>query len=179
MGRVFQESERFHGLPLTRKDEIKLNDVFVGYMGDREQQGRTPEFYEGHTKHDRGEDFFMQRDRAPFDLPFPNQWLADFPGFREIVVEYFERLEDLSLKLVPLFAAALRLPAEYFTPFFPKYKNIAFQRLSHYPSDPLEDGEYNSSPHTDGSFLTLLATTDVPGLEIKPKKRLDSCPVMA
>jgi isopenicillin N synthase-like dioxygenase len=30
---VFQESERFHALPLTRKKEIKLNDVFVGYIG--------------------------------------------------------------------------------------------------------------------------------------------------
>ena len=38
---VFQESERFHALPLARKEEIKLNDVFVGYMGDREQLGRT------------------------------------------------------------------------------------------------------------------------------------------
>ncbi len=168
---VFQESERFHASPLARKEEIKLNDVFVGYMGDREQLGRTSEFYAGHTKPDRGEAFFMQRDRAPFALPFPNQWLADLAGFRETVVEYFEKLEDLSLKLMPLFATALDLPAEYFTPFFPKYETIAFQRLSHYPSDPLEDGQYNSSPHTDGSFLTLLATTDVPGLEIKPKEK--------
>lgn len=166
---VFQESIRFHNLPLAQKETIKLNDVFVGYMGDREQLGRTSEYYQGHTKPDRGEAFFMQRDRAPFALPFPNQWLDDLPGFRETAVEYFETLEDLSLRLMPLFATALNLPADYFTPFFPKYKNIAFQRLSHYPPDPLEESQFNSSPHTDGCFLTLLATTDVPGLEIKPK----------
>ena len=33
----------------------------------------------------------MQRDRAPFDLPFPNQWLPDLPGFRETLVEYLEK----------------------------------------------------------------------------------------
>lgn len=166
---VFQEAFRFLGLPLEQKREIKLNDVFVGYMGDQEQLGRTSEFYEGHTKPDRVEAFFMQRDRAPFELPFPNQWPDNLPGFRETLVEFFETLEDLALKLLPLFATALALPSDYFTPFFPKYKNVAFQRLSHYPSDPLEEGQYNSSPHTDGTFLTLLATTDVPGLEIKPK----------
>lgn len=167
--RVFQESVRFHALPQEQKDAIKLNDGFVGYMGDRQQLGRTSAYYEGHTKPDRGEAFFMQRDRAPFELPFPNQWPNGLPGFRQALVTYFETLEDLSLKLLPLFATALGLPADYFAPFFPKYRSIAFQRLSHYPSDSLEDGQYNSSPHTDGTFLTLLATADVPGLEIKPK----------
>ena len=119
---VFQESERFHALPLARKEEIKLNDVFVGYMGDREQLGRTSEFYAGHTKPDRGEAFFMQRDRAPFALPFPNQWLADLAGFRETVVEYFEKLEDLSLKLMPLFATALDLQRSISPHSFPNIR---------------------------------------------------------
>ena len=168
---VFHEAKRFLSLPQDRKNSIKLNDVFVGYMGDKEQLGRTSEYYEGHTKPDRVEAFFMQRDRAPFELPFPNQWPEDLPGYRETLVEFFETMEDLSIKLLPLFASALSLPLDYFDPFFTKYQNIAFQRLSHYPADELEDGQYNSSPHTDGTFFTLLATTDVPGLEIKPKEQ--------
>mgnify|MGYP001159532535 CR=1 FL=1 len=166
---VCQEGERFHALPLEQKNTIKLNDVFVGYMGDRQQLGRTSEYYEGHTKPDRVEAFFMQRDRAPFKLPFPNQWPQGLPGFRETLVNFFETMEELSLSLLPLFATALDLPPDFFEPLFLKYQNIAFQRLSHYPPDPLEEDQYNSSPHTDGTFFTLLATTDVPGLEIKPK----------
>ena len=42
---VCQEGERFHALPLEQKNTIKLNDVFVGYMGDRQQLGRTSEYY--------------------------------------------------------------------------------------------------------------------------------------
>lgn len=168
---VFREAKRFLALPLEQKNTIKLNDVFVGYMGDRQQLGRTSEYYEGHTKPDRVEAFFMQRDRAPFELPFPNQWPEGLPGYRETLNEFFEAMEELSIKLLPLFATALSLPSDYFAPFFPKYRTIAFQRLSHYPADPLEEGQYNSSPHTDGTFLTLLATTDVPGLEIKPKEQ--------
>ena len=89
---------------------------------------------------------------------FPTNGRKGLPGYRETLIEFFEAMEDLSIKLLPLFATALSLPSDYFDPFFPKYRNIAFQRLSHYPADPLEEDQYNSSPHTDGTFLTLLAT---------------------
>ena len=166
---VFADAARFHALPLEQKLSIRLNDGHVGYMADKEQLARSSEYYEGHSLPDRGEAFFMQRDRAAAELPYQNQWPEGLPGFRTRLVEFYEMLEDVSLKLLPLFALALDLPADYFAPFFPKHESVTFLRLSHYPADALEEGQYNASPHTDSSFFTLLATTDVPGLEIKPQ----------
>ena len=69
-------------------------------------------------------------------------------------------------KLVRLYAWALRLPLEYFDQPFrePQYK----LRMTHYPyQTDLADDEFGIAPHTDTSFLTLLAPNDVPGLSIR------------
>jgi isopenicillin N synthase-like dioxygenase len=75
-------------------------------------------------------------------------------------------MEQLVRKLVRLYARALRLPFEYFDQPFrePQYK----LRMTHYPYQAdLEEGEFGIAPHTDTSFLTLLAPNDVPGLSIR------------
>ena len=69
-------------------------------------------------------------------------------------------------KMVRLYARALDLPAEYFDHPFkePQYK----LRMTHYPNQagPTDD-EFGIAPHTDTSFLTLLAPNHVPGLSIR------------
>ena len=69
-------------------------------------------------------------------------------------------------KLVRLYARALGLPAAYFDDPFrePQYK----LRMTHYPNQEVAvDDEFGIAPHTDTSFLTLLAPNDVPGLSIR------------
>jgi isopenicillin N synthase-like dioxygenase len=75
-------------------------------------------------------------------------------------------MEALVLKMVRLYARALDLPAEYFdAPFRDCQYSL---RMTHYPHQdgPIED-EFGLAPHTDTSFLTLLAPNDVPGLSIR------------
>jgi isopenicillin N synthase-like dioxygenase len=74
-------------------------------------------------------------------------------------------MEQLSLKLLPIYARALGLPADYFESMFktPEY----YQRCAYYhPEEKLEEGQYALAPHSDGSFLTLLPMTPVPGLQV-------------
>src|ERR1051325_3713392 len=68
------------------------------------------------------EALFLKRD-LPADHPDVlahkrfrgiNLWPDDLPGFRETVVAYCDALEALAKKLMPLFAVALDLPADYF-----------------------------------------------------------------
>ena len=40
-------------------------------------------------------------------------------------------------------------------------------RLSHYPPVERQDGQYGIAPHTDANFMTFLAQSDVPGLQIQ------------
>jgi isopenicillin N synthase-like dioxygenase len=113
----------------------------------------------------------MARDLAPdhpdvvSDRRFrcANQWPEDLPGFREPLVEYCDALERLVQRLVRVYARALDLPATYFDGPFTDFQYKL--RATHYPSQTkAPDDEFGIAPHTDTSFLTLLAPNDVPGL---------------
>jgi len=169
---VFRQAARFHAQPLDRKLAIKIDRHNVGYLPLKGDTLRTSTV-ETVTKANLNEALFVARDLA-LDHPdvvagrrfrSANQW-PDLLGFRETVVAYCDAMERLVRKLVPLYARALDLPADYFDrPFTePQYK----LRMTHYPSlDGPPDDEFGIAPHTDTSFLTLLAPNEVPGLSIR------------
>ena len=168
---MFAEAARFHTLPLERKIKLKRNHHNVGYLPMMQSANR-----EGGIKPNLNEAFFVKRDLPP-DHPDvlankrfrgTNLWPDDLAGFRETVVAYCDALEGLARKLVKIYAAALDLPADYFDAAFaePQYT----LRISHYPpARPLEQNEFGIAPHTDTSFMTLLAQNKVPGLAIRTR----------
>jgi isopenicillin N synthase-like dioxygenase len=105
-------------------------------------------------------------NEAFFSRRTVNKWPADLPGFRETVVAYQAAMEKLAKSLLPLYATALDLPAGHFDALFaePSYT----LRMSHYPQhDAPADNEFGLAPHTDTSFMTLLAQNRIPGLSIR------------
>jgi isopenicillin N synthase-like dioxygenase len=75
-------------------------------------------------------------------------------------------MESLGRRLVPIYAAALDLPPDYFDGMFRRPNMI--QRFSHYePRPAYEENEFSIAPHTDSGFMTLLAPSAVPGLSIR------------
>jgi len=172
---VYRQAARFHAQPLDRKLAIKIDKHNVGYLPLQGDTLRTSTVASV-TKPNLNEALFVARDLPPdhpdvrADRRFrsANQWPADLPGFRAPVVAYCETLVILVRKLVPLYARALDLPADYFDARFtePQYK----LRITHYPPlDGPPDDDFGIAPHTDTSFLTLLAPNDVPGLSIRPQ----------
>ena len=170
---AFQQAARFHGQPLDRKMEVRVDKHNVGYLPMRGDTLRTSTV-QTVTKANLNEAFFMARD-LPDDHPdvvadrrfrSANRWPKDLPGFREAVVGYCDALERLVEKLVRLYAVALELPAAYFDDPFREFQYKL--RMTHYPyQEALADDEFGIAPHTDTSFLTLLAPNDVPGLSIR------------
>ncbi len=170
---AFAEAARFHGQPLERKMEIVIDRHNVGYLPIRGDTLRTSTV-QTVTKANLNEAFFMARD-LPDDHPdvladrrfrSANRWPKDLPGFREAVVAYCDGLELLVRKLVRLYAVALELPATYFDEPFRDFQYKL--RMTHYPyQEAIADDEFGIAPHTDTSFLTLLAPNDVPGLSIR------------
>ncbi|MBI2738198.1 MAG: isopenicillin N synthase family oxygenase [Rhodospirillales bacterium] len=170
---AFAEAARFHGQPLERKMEIVIDRHNVGYLPMRGDTLRTSTV-QAVTKANLNEAFFMARD-LPDDHPdvladrrfrSANRWPKDLPGFREAVVAYCDALELLVRKLVRLYAVALELPAVYFDEPFRDFQYKL--RMTHYPyQEAIADDEFGIAPHTDTSFLTLLAPNDVPGLSIR------------
>jgi isopenicillin N synthase-like dioxygenase len=170
---IFHQAARFHALPLERKMEIRIDKHNVGYLPMRGDTLRTSTV-QAVTRPNLNEALFVARD-LPADHPdviadrrfrSANQWPSGLPGFRESVVAYCETMERLVQRLVPLYARALGLPAAYFDDPFreAQYK----LRMTHYPhQEAAADDEFGIAPHTDTSFLTLLAPNDVPGLSIR------------
>ena len=164
--RTFAETGRFHALPLADKVKVEINSDHVGYMRNEGELPRTSPYYTGTLKPDVCEAFFILRERAPFPLAVINQWPDDLEGFREILVAYFEEVETLFRRVLPIFAVSLDLAPTYFNSAFGEYETLSMLRVAHFPPDDLEADQFNIGPHTDSSFVTLLATTDIPGLEL-------------
>ena len=170
---TFRQAARFHAEPRDRKLAIRIDKHNVGYLPMRGDTLRTSTVA-AVTKPNLNEALFVARD-LPDDHPdvvadrrfrSANRWPADLPGFRDTVVRYCDTMERLVQRLVRLYALALDLPLDYFDQPFrePQYK----LRMTHYPPQPdAPADEFGIAPHTDTSFLTLLAPNEVPGLSIR------------
>lgn len=174
--RVFAENARLHALPLERKLPISVNSLGVGYMPNKGTQIKS---FEGRkeNKPDIGEGFIITREYGAEEKLSPhwgrtvyrcsNQWPQDLLGFRETVLEYFAAVEGLSLRLLPAYATALELRPEFFDAAFRDGRATGVLRLSHYPPIELEENQFSIAPHVDGDFITFLAQSEVPGLQIR------------
>ena len=171
--RIFEQAARFHAEPLERKMQVRIDKHNVGYLPMRGDTLRTS-VVQAVTKPNLNEAYFVARD-LPADHPevvadrrfrSANRWPAGLPGFRETVMEYCDAMERLVQNIMPLYALALDLPGTYFDEPF---RDCQYKlRMTHYPNQPAAvDEEFGIAPHTDTSFLTLLAPNEVPGLSIR------------
>lgn len=173
---TFDQAARFHALPLDAKLALKANRNNVGYLPLRGSTTRHSTLGRANNRPNLLAGFLVKRDLPPdhpdvlADVPYRglNQWPEGLPGFRETCVAYCDALECLGKALLPIYATALDLPRDFFDAAFrePMYT----LRLAHYPpQDPVPRGqeeEFGIAPHTDSTFMTLLAQNRVPGLEL-------------
>jgi isopenicillin N synthase-like dioxygenase len=163
---LLEQTAAFYRLPLERKLPLKMNAYGVGYVPRRGELLKTSPYYTGTKKPDVCEALILQRDWGPGSETRRNPWPDHLPLFRQAVRDFFEATEDLAIQMLPLYALALGLERDFFAHKFRKYKALNALRVSYMPPDRLADDEFNVGPHTDGSFMTLLATSDQLGLEI-------------
>ena len=172
IARTFAEARRFHDRPLDWKMALRMNEHNNGYMAMSRYAVWTSEV-NANTKPDLNEAFFVKRERTADDplvvagrrFAGPNRWPHDLPGFRETVLAYTDAIDALGRRLLPVCAVALELPTDYFDAAFAQ-SQFSF-RLSHYPPVDAEPNQFGIAPHTDANFMTLLAQTDVPGLQVR------------
>jgi isopenicillin N synthase-like dioxygenase len=170
--RTFTEARRFHAQPLDAKMALRLNEHNNGYMSMGRYAVWTSEV-NTNDKPDLNEAFFCKRERSPDDplrrsgrrFVGPNVWPADLPGFRDTVLEYTDTIDALARRLLPVCAVALDLSPDYFNAAFAD-SQFSF-RLSHYPPVTAAPNQFGIAPHTDANFLTFLAQTDIPGLQVR------------
>ena len=176
--RTFAEARRFHALPMAAKLALKLNEHNNGYMTMGRYAVRTsdlnnndPSVYGG----DLNEAFFIKRERPPDDrlrrsgrrYVGPNLWPDEalLPGFRARALEYTAAMDGFARRLLPVVAGALDLATDWFDAAFDDSQFVL--RLSHYPPVAPEAGQFGIAPHSDSNFMTFLAQTEVPGLQVR------------
>jgi isopenicillin N synthase-like dioxygenase len=96
-----------------------------------------------------------------------NQWPEGLPGLREDMTGYFRALGAMCDRMLPPFAVALGMPPDCFAPFFADEGHANLRFLHYPPQQDMSENTFGTAPHTDNSFMTALARTDVPGLAIR------------
>jgi isopenicillin N synthase-like dioxygenase len=83
------------------------------------------------------------------------------------MVAYFKTLEAVGERMLPVLARSLDLPPDWFAPFFAGEAHINLRFLHYPPQETDDDEQFGQGPHTDNSFITMLAREDVPGLAVR------------
>jgi isopenicillin N synthase-like dioxygenase len=159
--RTFAAAAAFHAQPIETKMELKVDAAMQGYLPMRGSTTRSSTI-NANNKPNENEAFFLKREDQ---TGVANRWPA-IAGFREAAGEYYDALEGLAQLMLPLYARALELPADYFDDKCSR--PFSSLRLSHYPPvQTYDENQVGIAPHTDSTFITLLAQNKVPGLQIR------------
>jgi isopenicillin N synthase-like dioxygenase len=172
--RTFAASKRFHAIEMERKLALKLNENNIGYLPINASVQGASTVHKA-TKPNQNESFFVSHDRGPdhpdvragIPLRGRNQWPDGLPGFREDTMAYVTALDALCGRMIPAFAAALDLDPAFFTPMFANEAHVTLRMLHYPPQEVVEDNQFGQAPHTDNSFMTVLARHEVPGLAVR------------
>ncbi len=166
---AFARSRRFFALPLAEKQRIAMDVV----GGNRGYSALLREALDPAQGPDLKEAFNIGFDLEPDDpeliagKPFRalNAW-PDMSGFRETMLSYFDACSTLAGRIHRAFARDLGLRLDFFDDKFDR--PMATLRLLRYPAP--QDGlgvEIGAGAHTDYGNLTLLATDDAGGLQVR------------
>src|SRR5437016_393796 len=122
--RAFAASRAFHALPLAEKLKLRLNENNIGYLPTNASVQGASTVHKA-TRPNQNESFFVSCDRAPDHpdvlagrpLKGRNQWPQSLPQIRQPMMAYFRELGAMCDRILPVFAVALGMPADFFRPF--------------------------------------------------------------
>ncbi len=180
---VFAQSKQFFNLPAHVKEKFTDHELNRGYTSMGEETLDPKKQSMGDTK----EGYYIARDVPksdalynPSKLSGPNVWPTkmdesmelDCVHWKNIMTEYFDKMNQIGFQLVQLIALAIGLPRDYFDDKFSP--PMAFLRLLHYSKQKsdIAKGIFACGAHSDYGMVTLLATDDQPGLQILVNKTM-------
>eukprot|EP01060_Flectonema_neradi_P033380 TRINITY_DN5598_c0_g1_i1.p1 TRINITY_DN5598_c0_g1~~TRINITY_DN5598_c0_g1_i1.p1 ORF type:complete len:362 (+),score=46.06 TRINITY_DN5598_c0_g1_i1:46-1086(+) len=153
----FQLSEQFHAQPHSTKMQYEMDKTpgfpgGVGYLPNN--NFKLPKRVKGNQT----ETFIIKRENGPRNItldkmPWPTELGSEW---RTGIETYASAMEGLAMRMLPLYARALNMNADYFDSSFrdPLWR----LRLGYYPKvESYEASQYGISPHVDTTFFTILA----------------------
>ena len=172
----FEEVAKLFALPLDIKMKYQVGYHHIGYIPDRAMITRPHDVdihgVHNNTSVDINEGWAFMRERNSDDPKVIanvrhrglNKWPEELPSFRPVLRQYQESMTSLALQMLPAYARALEMPADYFND---KFTNPEYHiRCSWYPPSAIQNECFSLAPHADHSSMTYLPLMEVPGLEV-------------
>ncbi|RUV93545.1 MAG: isopenicillin N synthase family oxygenase [Mesorhizobium sp.] len=166
---VLSVSGRFFALPDEDKLEIEMvnSPRFRGYN----RVGQEPT--KGQRDWREQVDIGSEAPSLPRDagqpawrrLQGPNQWPSALPELKPLLLEWQERLTELSTKLLKAFATILEQDENAFEAIYAGTPNHL--KIIRYPGRDATESEQGVGAHKDSGFLTLLLQEREGGLQVE------------
>jgi isopenicillin N synthase-like dioxygenase len=175
---IFEQSRRFHALPIDTKTKIPYFETggfrsgYQPYFKDDYQ--RTNVNIIANAKPNLVAKFSINREGGSGGLSMTeaerqarvNVWPENMPSFKETLSAYHGSIERLGRQFLPLWAASLNMPLDYFDKFFAT-PHLTLSLLYYPPQKEVGNRQYGIAPHTDNALMTFLAQKDIPGLAVR------------
>ena len=163
---LMTQARVFFALPEADKRELLLDQRMRGYL---------PLYYRSYEGEERAgtshqEGFWIGYDTVPDrlrPLDGPNQWPSALPRLRLTMLAYLDALEELSQRMLRLFAGALQFPVDTLLANFTRPTSRL--KLNHYPlqQNPVSENNIGVVPHSDSGCFTILWQDQNGGLEVQ------------
>ncbi|KAJ3027647.1 UNVERIFIED_CONTAM: hypothetical protein HDU68_003405 [Siphonaria sp. JEL0065] len=190
--KIFESTKAFFSLPLETRNQIDMakSKHFRGFakFGDETTQTKTDlrdqiDFATDAEPLNLPEE--LLREKPFLNLYGRNQFLPDtvLPGYRELVLDWFDKADKVSRNLTRALEVALGVEEGRLTQYLDGWDSggtvhgsLPFARMKtiRYPAGDIVDGIQRPAgttqgvgAHKDGGWLTLLATSEVEGLQIQ------------
>lgn len=95
-----------------------------------------------------------------------NLWPARPPGLRPAFEAYQAALDELCRSMLPVFAAALDLPADWFADKIDDHTSLLLANWYPPVAGEVPVGQLRRGAHTDYGAFTVIAVEQIPGLQI-------------
>ena len=175
--RVFEQARRFHALPIETKRQIpyfETGGFKSGYQPCSEDgyQNRNVNII-SNAKPNLVAKFSINREGGSSGTRMSedararvNIWPENLLGFKETLLAYHRSIEQLGRRFLPLWAASLNLPLDFFDKFFAT-PHLTMNLLYYPPQQSVGGRQYGIAPHTDNAMMTFLAQQGVRGLAVR------------
>ena len=168
--RVQEQARAFFALPEADKAAVGMihSPHFRGY------NRAASEITRGQPDLREQFDLGAERQALPLDpdsppwarLQGPNQWPAQLPQLKPLLLEWQQAMTRMSLRLLRAFAQALSLPEQAFDPLYGARPNEHI-KLIRYPGRAAGQSNQGVGAHKDSGFLSFLLQDQQAGLQVE------------